>query len=187
MNKKITIKNIVIICVLISTLASCNNQTKVEQTQQTIQRGEYLITIGGCHDCHSPKIITDKGPIPDPEKLFSGHPADEKLPPFDSVASKNWILFSLSGTSAHGPWGTSFAANITPDQTGIGAWTEERFLAAMQKGYFHGLENTRTILPPMPWTTYAKMKKEDILDIFYYLKKVKPVQNIVPEFIPPTN
>jgi hypothetical protein len=180
-------KNIITICILICALLSCKNQTVLEQTQQTIQRGEYLITIGGCHDCHSPKIMTDKGPIPDTNRLFSGHPADEKLPAFDSVASKAWILFSLSGTSAHGPWGTSYAANITPDPTGIGSWTEDRFLNAMQKGYFHGLENNRMILPPMPWSTYSKMKKEDILAIFEYLKKSKPINNIVPEFTPPSN
>ena len=32
----------------------------VNQTQ--LKRGEYLVTFGGCHDCHSPKIMTPNAP-----------------------------------------------------------------------------------------------------------------------------
>jgi len=109
---------LVLFCMITSVLASCNNQSSSELQTTTVKKGEYLVTVAGCNDCHSPKIMTDLGPAPDPARLLSGHPADEKVSPYDTVASKNWILFSLSGTSAHGPWGTSFAANITPDTTG---------------------------------------------------------------------
>lgn len=176
---------VVLISMVASIFASCNNQSSSEQQRTGVKKGEYLVTVAGCNDCHSPKIMTDFGPAPDPERLLSGHPADEKVAPYDTVASKNWILFSLSGTSAHGPWGTSFAANITPDSTGIGSWTEEQFLNAMQKGDYHGVAGSRKLLPPMPWFTYSKMTKEDILAIFDYLKSIKPVKNIVPAAIPP--
>ncbi len=46
-----------------------------------IKKGEYLVTISGCNDCHSPKIFTSEGPVPDAKRLMSGHPANAKLPP----------------------------------------------------------------------------------------------------------
>jgi hypothetical protein len=55
----------------------------------------------------------------------------------------------------------------------------------VKKGDYHGVAGTRKLLPPMPWLTYAKMTKEDILVIFDYLKSIKPVKNIVPAAIPP--
>lgn len=180
-------KHLVISCILLTFLVSCNEQSTIEKKTSTTEKGEYLVTIAGCNDCHSPKIMTANGPAPDPNRLLSGHPADELPSAYDTLSSKAWILFSLSGTSAHGPWGTSFAANITPDATGIGEWTEEQFLNAMQNGNYHGIDGTRKLLPPMPWSTYAKMKKEDIIAIFEYLKSIKPVKNIVPEFIPPAS
>ncbi len=166
-------------------IISCNNQPQTKEETRSVQKGEYLVTVAGCNDCHSPKIMTEFGPAPDPNRLLSGHPADEKPAAYDTLSSKAWILFSLSGTSAHGPWGTSFAANITPDSTGIGGWSDNQFLNAMQNGYYHGIEGTRKLLPPMPWFTYAKMKKDDILSIFDYLKSIKPVKNIVPAAIAP--
>lgn len=180
-------KKLILMSMIVSLIASCNNQPTQEAQPTAEKKGEYLVTVAGCNDCHSPKIMTDLGPAPDPSRLLSGHPADEKPAAYDTVASKNWILFSLSGTSAHGPWGTSFAANITPDSSGIGSWTENQFLNSMQKGDYHGIEGTRKLLPPMPWQTYAKMTKEDILAIYAYLKSVKPVRNIVPAAIPPGN
>lgn len=48
-----------------------------------IKKGEYLVTITGCNDCHSPKVFTPEGPVPDTKKLLSGHPANAKLPPVD--------------------------------------------------------------------------------------------------------
>jgi mono/diheme cytochrome c family protein len=44
-------------------------------TKGPIKRGEYLSMIGGCNDCHSPKLMTPAGPAPDPARMLSGHPA----------------------------------------------------------------------------------------------------------------
>lgn len=178
-------KHLIILLTIGLFISSCNDQPNMKKEEASVQKGEYLVTVAGCNDCHSPKIMTDFGPAPDPNRLLSGHPSSEEPAAFDTLASKAWILFSLSGTSAHGPWGTSFAANITPDSTGIGGWTEDQFLNSMQKGNYHGIEGTRKLLPPMPWLTYSKMKKEDILAIYEYLKSIKPVKNIVPAAIPP--
>lgn len=40
-----------------------------------LQRGEMLATFGGCNDCHTPKLMTLHGPVPDKTRLLSGHPA----------------------------------------------------------------------------------------------------------------
>ena len=86
----------------------------------------------------------------------------------------------MSNTVAVGPWGASFAANITSDPTGIGSWSFEQFQTAMTKGKFKGLEAARDLLPPMPWPNYQSMAKEDLEAIYHYLKSTKPVRNIVP-------
>tara|TARA_R110002094_G_scaffold3622_1_gene11771 strand:- start:315 stop:614 length:300 start_codon:yes stop_codon:yes gene_type:complete len=86
-------------------------------------------------------------------------------------------------TAAVGPWGTSFAANLTPDETGIGNWSEAQFLKAIKEGKFKGMENTRPLLPPMPWTEYRNFTDEDLKAIFAYLKTIKPIDNVVPAAI----
>lgn len=150
-----------------------------------ISKGERLVTVLGCNDCHSPKVMTAKGPVTDSLRLLAGHPADEQLPPYEKEILKSYVLFNMSSTAATGPWGTSFAANLTPDQSGIGNWTEEQFIRAMKEGKWKGLENSRDLLPPMPWAAYSHMPDEDLKAIFTYLKSISPVNNAVPMAIPP--
>lgn len=160
--------------------------TKISLTDQ-ISKGKQLVSSLGCNDCHSPKIMTATGPAPDPARLLSGHPANEELPAYDKEILKSYILMNMNGTAAIGPWGTSFAANLTSDQTGIGNWTEEQFIRAMKKGKWKGLENSRDLLPPMPWQSYGTMPDEDLKAIFAYLKSLAPVNNLVPMAIPPSD
>jgi len=48
-------------------------------TQTPVERGQYLVNITGCHDCHTPKIEGPGGkPVLDEKRLLSGHP--EKAP-----------------------------------------------------------------------------------------------------------
>ncbi len=149
-----------------------------------MERGQYLVGITGCHDCHSPKIMGPQGPELDPARLLSGFPADRQLPPVPENAA-GWALMAMDLTAAVGPWGTSFAANITSDETGIGNWTEEQFERALRHGLYKGLEGSRPLLPPMPWQNLANLKPEDMRDMFAYLKSTKPVENVVPAPIPP--
>jgi cytochrome c1 len=154
-------------------------------TFNPVERGGYLVNTNGCHDCHSPKVFSDKGMEVDPALILSGHPASEELPPYDEETARHYVLFSMGLTSATGPWGTSFAANLTPDETGIGTWTEDQFLTAIKKGLYKGLEGSRPLLPPMPWQHYKNFTDQDLKSIFAYLKSLDPVRNIVPEPIPP--
>ena len=154
-----------------------------------LQRGEYLVTYGGCHDCHSPKVMTPNGPTPDKTRLLSGHPADAQLPPLPSgivgPAPNQWAAITNGDFTAWvGPWGTSFAANITPDNaTGIGGWTAEHFIKTMRTGKHLGIG--RPLLPPMPWFDIAVLNDADLKAIYVYLRSMKPIQNAVPAPIPP--
>ncbi len=75
------------------------------------------------------------------------------------------------------PGDVLFPPNITPDrQTGIGAWTQIRFLNAMKRGLS---PDNNHYIPAFPYTSYAWMKTKDILDLFAYLKTLPPVRNRV--------
>jgi mono/diheme cytochrome c family protein len=152
---------------------------------ELVARGKYLVEIMGCHDCHSPKIMTPEGPVPDPDRLLSGHPSNEMNPPLDPKANPGWVLFSPGLTSAVGPWGTSFSGNLTSDDSGIGNWTEEQFKRAITKGLYKGLEGSRPLLPPMPWQNFKHISDKDVHAIFTYLQSTKPVENVVPAPIAP--
>ncbi|MCC6723488.1 MAG: diheme cytochrome c-553 [Saprospiraceae bacterium] len=154
--------------------------------EEEVKRGEYLVHILGCNDCHSPKIMTEKGPAPDPKRLRSGHPADEQLAPIaDKGILKGYALFNMSLTAAVGPWGTNYAANLTPDDTGIGSWTLEQFGKALREGKWKGMDGNRLLNPPMPWQNYVGMSDDDLSAIFAYLKSIPAVKNVVPAPVPP--
>ena len=172
-------------------ITACNeeaNKREYENISETeiIKEGKRLVTVLGCNDCHSPKVMTKYGPAPDENLLLSGHPMNLKIS-HNSMTQKaeNWILFHLNGTATIGPWGVSYAANLTPDDSGIGTWTLEQFTRAMREGKFKGLKNGRQLLPPMPSVGYKELKNEEIEAMFKYLKSIKPIRNIVPTPIPP--
>lgn len=151
-----------------------------------LQRGEYLVNSIGCMDCHSPKKMGEKGPEVIAELHLSGYPSNRELPKIDTANLKNgWMLMNQDLTAAVGPWGVSFASNITSDDTGIGNWSLEQFKISLTKGKFKGLENGRDLLPPMPWQNFANLTNEDLKAIYTYLQSTKPVKNVVPAPIPP--
>ena len=156
--------------------------TKASATKdQKIARGAYLVNFGSCNDCHSPKVMTDQGPVPDKSRLLSGHPAVSKLPPFkkEDIGPGKWVLFSEDLTACVGPWGVTCAANLTPDEnTGIGLWTEEMFMNAIRTGKHMGAG--RPIMPPMPWFSVAELTDDDLSAVFAYLRSLPPVKNPVP-------
>jgi mono/diheme cytochrome c family protein len=155
-------------------------------TADIVKRGAYLVEIMGCNDCHSPKRMGTQGPEVIPETKLSGYQANRQLGKVEKEAIKNgWALFNSDLTVGVGPWGATFAANITSDETGIGNWTEEQFKRALTQGKYKGLETSRMLLPPMPWVNYMHMADDDIHAVFQYLKSTKPVQNVVPAPITP--
>jgi hypothetical protein len=174
-------------------LTSCGSNKKPAEPvasapshEQIVQRGQYLVTIMGCGDCHSPKKMGPQGPELIQETMLSGYPATRPLMKVDKAALKTgWMLMNMDVTESVGPWGASFSANLTSDQTGIGNWIEENFKRALKEGWYKGLEGTRRLLPPMPWQNFGSVSDDDINAIFEYLKSTKPVSNSVPDALSP--
>lgn len=165
----------------------CLTAIAAEPDTKMVERGKFIAMIGGCDDCHSPKVFTDKGPAVDDSKALSGHPAGMKLPeiPTDALGPDKWGAVTTNDLTAWaGPWGVSFAANLTPDvKTGLGSWNDAMFIKAMRTGQHLGAG--RPILPPMPWQAIGKLSDEDLKALFSYLKSLKPVENAVPDPLPP--
>ena len=153
---------------------------------EAVQRGKYLVTVGGCNDCHTPWKLGPTGPEPDMSRLLSGHPEQLAMPPAPQLPPGPWTT-SVAGsmTAWSGPWGVSFTANLTPDpETGLGKWSEKDFIETIRSGRHEGGRG-RQILPPMPWFNYSKMSDEDLRAVFAYLKSIPPIRNRVPEPLPP--
>ncbi|MGC9271505.1 c-type cytochrome [Acidiphilium sp.] len=110
-----------------------------------VQRGEFLAAAGDCMPCH-----TAPGGKP-----FAG------------------------GFSFVTPFGALFGQNITPDKaTGIGRWTDAQFWAALHDGVIPGkslLVFPNYMYPAMPYTSYAKLSRPDVMAIKAYLDAIPAV------------
>jgi mono/diheme cytochrome c family protein len=136
----------------------------------SLKRGGQLALLGGCDDCHTPKL---QGGVPDMSRRFSGHPQNGPLPPETAGA----ITANMLLTAWRGPWGLSLTANITPDkETGIGKWT----VADFKKTIRTGVDPTGYVLkPPMPIGTLQNLPDADLEAIFRFLQSQKPITNAV--------
>jgi mono/diheme cytochrome c family protein len=153
-----------------------------------VTRGQYLVTIAGCADCHTPSRVSRDGAAePDVSRMFAGHPEDSKLSPTlltlgiarraRAAASANTAFTSVAGTC--------YAANLTPDRlTGIGSWSEDDFLHAIRRGKHWG--EGRAVQSPMPWRSYGQMSDDDLRSVYAYLESLPAVRNSVPDFEPST-
>ncbi len=115
------------------------------QQAAVVQRGEYLATAADCMPCH-----TAPG-----AKSFTG------------------------GLSVVTPFGTLYSPNITPDKaTGIGTWTGKQFWNALHYGTAPGnslLVFPKFLYPAMPYTSYSKLSKPDVLAIKAYLDAIPAI------------
>lgn len=117
------------------------------------ERGEYLVTIGGCNDCHTPGYFFGK---PDRSRFLGGSD----------------VGFEIPGA------GVFVGRNITPDkQSGIGGWTQEQIVKAIQTGE---RPDGRILAPIMPWHAFAHLTADDAMAIAAFLQSVKPVSHQVP-------
>jgi mono/diheme cytochrome c family protein len=122
-------------------------ETKGMSPQQvaTVQRGEYLTTAADCMPCHQAPGA----------KPFAG------------------------GLSFMTPFGTMYSPNITPNKTnGIGNWTNQQFWHALHNGVSPGSSLVvfpKYIYPAMPYTSYSKLSKPDVLAIKAYLDAIPAV------------
>jgi mono/diheme cytochrome c family protein len=176
-------KFLVVLLITTMLFVSCSRQESVQQTPA--ERGKYLVTLGGCHDCHTPKVQGPNGaPMLDETKLLSGHPENLPAPswsPKDIKEKGVAVATNASLTAWAGPWGVSFAANLTPDKdTGIAEWSEQMFIQVARTGKHQGQPNGRDILPPMPWFNLKDLSDADLRAVWSYLKSIPPVKNRVP-------
>lgn len=149
-----------------------------------IARGKYLVTIGGCHDCHTPLMMGPEGPQPDMSRALSGHPENLVMPPAPKLEMPWAFSGAATNTAWAGPWGVSFTANLTPDpDTGLGKWTLRNFKDTIRTGRHLG--RGRPILPPMPIPYLKHLTDEDLEAVFAYLQSIPAVRNRVPEPLPP--
>lgn len=150
-----------------------------------LAHGEYLVTIAGCNDCHTPLKMGPDGPERDMTRMLSGHPDSLVMPPPPVLPDGPWeAVASATFTAWSGPWGVSYTANLTPDaETGLGKWTLQNFRDTLRTGRRMG--RGREILPPMPIPMYQHLTDADIDAIFTYLQTIPAVTNRVPEPLPP--
>jgi hypothetical protein len=133
--------------------------TKLPDTSNAVQYGQYLVTAASCVDCHSK---AEKGELV-PGTEFGG------------------------GRSFMFPGGAVTSANITPDMlTGIGNWTKEAFIKRFTV-YADSAYHAPAVAPtdfnsPMPWTMYATMTEKDLGAIYEFLHSLKPINNPVTKF-----
>lgn len=154
--------------------------------QDPIQRGKYLVEAIGCADCHSPKKMTEQGPVLDMDRYMMGYDASMPLPPVpQEVPLGPWILMTGDLTAAVGPWGVSYAANLTPHASGLGNWSVEQFKKALREGKYKGLDNSRPLMPPMPVQAFRNLTDQDLEAMFAYLQSLRPIDNVVPAYQPP--
>jgi len=170
---------------VLATAAGCDRaeatSAKTPTKAERVARGNYIVNTSGCNDCHTPWKMGEKGPEPDLTRLLSGHPEKLRMPktalPPGAWMGAPWM------TEFQGPWGKTYAMNLTPDvNTGIGIWTEDMFIRAIREGRHWG--QSRPIMPPMPWTVYRNLTDEDLKSVYAYLRSIPPVHNRVPEFEP---
>ena len=159
--------------------------TGAAATPAIVARGEYLVKIMACNDCHTPWVMTPRGPEPDWSRRLSGHPQDLTVTKSPVLSDAPWVWAGAgTNTAFAGPWGVSFTANLTPDpETGLGKWTVETFIAAIRTGRHEG--QGRPILPPMPYPMYRNATDEDLRAVFAYLQSIPALRNRVPQPLDP--
>ncbi|AHE97042.1 cytochrome C [Thioalkalivibrio paradoxus ARh 1] len=81
--------------------------------------------------------------------------------------------FLAGGRPIASPFGTFYGPNITPDsETGIGGWTEADFERALRHGRS---PSGRHYYPAFPYTSYTRMRRDDVAALWAYLQTVEPV------------
>lgn len=148
--------------------------------------GEHLVTIGGCNDCHTPKKMTPMGPMDDSTLMLSGHPENVPAPEVNrkEMESKGLVV-TATFTTWTGPWGITYSANLTPDETGTKNWTEDQFIYALRNSISKGLAGNRPLMPPMSMMPVKHMTDDELKAVFAYLRTIKPIKNNSVQPTPP--
>jgi mono/diheme cytochrome c family protein len=166
MKKFLTLSAVLGVIMIAAYFSACNNDKKEpvaknnsDSLQKVLKRGEYLAHhVAACLDCHSQRDMTKySGPVIPGTEGGGGFAFTEKI----------------------GIPGTVYGRNITPDpETGIGTWTDDEVLRAVTQGIS---KNGDSLFPLMPYVSFNRMAKEDLLSIIAYIRTLKPIKNAVPK------
>ncbi len=173
-------KIVTCLALLVFSIAAIITIRSVDSQEDMVKRGKYLVdAVAACGFCHTPRVRAEY----DMNMYLAGHPSEAPFPRynFDNMRGQDILILSSTKLSAFsGPFGSSFATNLTPDkETGLGEWTEKMFIDAMRTGKHQGNPDNRSIFPPMPFKHYAQMTDADLKAIWAYLKSIKPIKNDV--------
>lgn len=110
--------------------------------------GERIFWAGGCASCHATPVDGERAKGEDKLRLGGGLELDT-------------------------PYGVFRAPNISADSVdGIGAWSMVEFVNAMQ----HGVSpDGRHYYPSFPYSSYARMPTEDVMDLRAFLDTLPAV------------
>jgi mono/diheme cytochrome c family protein len=132
---------------------------QAQSTREEIERGKYLVGFGGCIDCHTPGYFFGK---PDMPRALAG----------------SEVGFEIPGL------GVFYGPNLTSDkETGLGNWSKEQIVTALQRGL---RPDGRQLVPIMPWKAFANLTKSDANAIAAYLESLPAISNKVPGPFGPT-
>jgi mono/diheme cytochrome c family protein len=132
---------------------------KPTKSSRLVARGKYLVTLGGCLDCHTQGYFFGK---PDMSRYLGGSD----------------VGFLIPGL------GIFVGPNLTSDkETGLGTWTRAQIVTALTAGQ---LPDGRGLAPIMPWRALAKLTKYDANAIAAFLQSLPPIKNQVPGPFGPT-
>jgi len=169
-----------------TTTSTATEKSSFGGYESQVKWGEHLVAIGGCNDCHTPKKMTAMGPVDDTTLILSGHPERLAAPDVDRKAMEaKGLVVTTDFTTWIGPWGISYSANLTPDETGTANWTESQFLYALKNMVSKGLPGSRPLMPPMSMMPVKNMTDDELKAIFAYLRTVKPIKNQSVQPTPP--
>jgi mono/diheme cytochrome c family protein len=185
LNSKSTLMTLAAVLAAAPLASSLADRKESRAAAALIERGRYLVTTSGCHDCHTPVKPGPNGPEPDMSRMLSGHPEELVMPAPPVLPDGPWaVAVAATNTAWSGPWGVSFTANLSPDpETGLGRWTLRNFKDTIRSGRHMG--RGRPILPPMPIPMYKHMTDADLEAVFAFLQSIPPIENRVPEPLPP--
>jgi mono/diheme cytochrome c family protein len=139
-----------IFAVLLLPLAGCKRGAHAPSADQVaINRGRRFVTIMGCNDCHTPGYSESGGNLPESQ----------------------W----LTGTSVgwHGPWGTTYAANLRRLVQGM---SQDDWIKKLRGGQMR---------PPMPGYAFRTLQDEELGYMYAYIKSLGATGDEAPAYLPP--
>jgi mono/diheme cytochrome c family protein len=138
--------------IVVAALLTCFWRAEAAE-RASVERGKYLVNLGGCTDCHTPGYFFG---MPDEARQLGG----------------SEVGFEIPGLGVfHGP-------NLTPDsETGLGNWSAQEIVTALRTGV---RPDGRELAPIMPWRAFARLADTDLQSVALYLKSLPAVRNQVP-------